>query len=304
MKKIIPFLKPYWKELILTALLSVVSTIEGVFLPSLMSRIVDTGIAVGNMGVIWKYGAIMLALAICSMLCALWTSAINAKVSAGFSHDIKRAIFRKATGLSFETFSKIGTSGLLTRSTHDVTTISDASTMFVNVVIMVPILMIGGAAFAMLSDRVLGLVLLIAIVGLVAAIVPELISSIKNLLVNLPEYLTSMTDWINAHIANLKGDQTQLYSILVSIWDNAQKSLNNFADQFEPKLDSIASGGADILSVITSSAVSVFKWVTNFLLGIIISIYLLYKGLQPIIRQVKTVFRRILHRSGRDHTAL
>lgn len=163
MKKIIPFLKPYWKELILTALLSVVSTIEGVFLPYLMSRIVDTGIAVGNMGVIWKYGAIMLALAICSMLCALWTSAINAKVSAGFSHDIKRAIFRKATGLSFETFSKIGTSGLLTRSTHDVTTISDASTMFVNVVIMVPILMIGGAAFAMLSDRVLGLVLLIAI---------------------------------------------------------------------------------------------------------------------------------------------
>ena len=120
------------------------------------------------------------------------------------------------------------------------------------------------------------LVLLIAIVGLVAAIVPELISSIKNLLVNLPEYLTSMTDWINAHIANLKGDQPQLYSILVSVWDNAQKSLNNFADQFEPKLDSIASGGADLLSVITSSAVSVFKWVTNFLLGIIISIYLLY----------------------------
>ena len=73
------------------------------------------------------------------------------------------------------------------------------------------------------------LVLLIAIIGLVAAIVPELISSIKNLLINLPEYLTNRTDWINAHIASLKDDQPQLYSMLVSVWDTAQNSLNNFA---------------------------------------------------------------------------
>lgn len=120
------------------------------------------------------------------------------------------------------------------------------------------------------------LVLLIVIVGLVAAIVPELITSIKNLLVNLPEYLTNMTDWINAHIASLKDDQPQLYSLLVSVWDTAQNSLNNFADQFEPKLDSIASGGADLISIVTTSAVSVFKGFTNFLLGLIITVYLLY----------------------------
>lgn len=120
------------------------------------------------------------------------------------------------------------------------------------------------------------LVLLIAIFGLVAAIVPELISSIKNLLVSLPEYLTNMTDWINAHIASLKDDQPQLYSVLTNIWDTALNSANNFADQFEPKLDSIASGGADVISTLTSGAVSVFKWLTNFLLGIIITIYLLY----------------------------
>lgn len=120
------------------------------------------------------------------------------------------------------------------------------------------------------------LILLAAITGLIASIVPELISSIKNLLVNLPEYLTNMTEWINSHIASLKQDQPQMYSMLLSIWDTAQNSLNNFVNQFEPKLDSIASGGADILSIVTSSAVSVFKWVTNFLLGIIIAIYLLY----------------------------
>ena len=119
-------------------------------------------------------------------------------------------------------------------------------------------------------------VLLAVIAGLVASVVPELISSIKNLLVSLPEYLTSVTDWINLHIASLKDDQPQLYSVMLSVWDAAQNGLNNFADQFEPKLDSIASGGADLIGVVTSGAVSVFTWLTNFLLGIITSIYLLF----------------------------
>ena len=119
-------------------------------------------------------------------------------------------------------------------------------------------------------------VLLAVIAGIVASVVPELISSIKNLLVSLPEYLTSVTEWINLHIASLKNDQPQMHSVLVSVWDAAQNGLNNFADQFEPKLDSIASGGADLLSVVTSGAVSVFTWITNFLLGIIMSVYLLF----------------------------
>ena len=160
MKTILPFLKPYRGKLALAAVLCVVSTLEGLFLPHLMSRIVDEGIAEGNMGVIWKLGAIMLGLALCSMLCALLTSAVNARISAGFSSDLRRGIFQKASGLNFETFSKIGTSGLLTRSTHDVMTVTEASAMFVNFVTIVPILVIGGALFAMLSDRVLGLVLL------------------------------------------------------------------------------------------------------------------------------------------------
>ena len=137
------------------------------------------------------------------------------------------------------------------------------------------------------------LVLLIAIFGLVAAIVPELISSIKNLLVSLPEYLTNMTDWINDHIVSLKDDQPQLYSVLTNIWDTALNSANNFADQFEPKLDSIASGGADVISTLTSGAVSVFKWLTNFLLGIIITIYLLYNK-ETYLAQVRKLLYAIL----------
>jgi ATP-binding cassette subfamily B protein len=148
--------------MILTGILCVVSTLEGTFLPYLMSRIVDDGIAVGNMGAIFRLGGLMLALAIMSMLCAVWTGAVNARISAGFSRDLTHGIFRKASALDFENFSKIGTSGLLTRSTHDVSTISSVSSMFVNVVVMVPIMIAGGVAFALLSDRMLALILLLS----------------------------------------------------------------------------------------------------------------------------------------------
>lgn len=162
MKTILKYLKPYRKPLFLTAVLCVVYTLGGAFLPYLMSRIVDDGIAAGDMSTILKLGGMMLGLAILSMLCALWTSAVNARISAGFSHDLTRGIFQKASALDFENFSRIGTSGLLTRSTHDVSTLSGASSMMVNVVVVVPILMVGGVAFALLSDRVLALILLLA----------------------------------------------------------------------------------------------------------------------------------------------
>ena len=162
MKTILHYLKPYRKPLILTGVLCILFTLGGAFLPYLMSRIVDDGIATGDLGVILKLGALMLGLAILSMLCAIWTSAINARISAGFSYDLTRGIFRKASGLDFENFSKIGTSGLLTRSTHDVSTLSGASSMMVNVVVVVPILMVGGVAFALLSDRVLALIRLLS----------------------------------------------------------------------------------------------------------------------------------------------
>ncbi len=98
MKKIFPFLKPYKKQLILTGALCLLFTLGGAFLPYLMSRIVDDGIAAGNMGVILKLGALMLGLAVISMLGAIWMGAVNARVSAGFSHDLTRSMFKKASG--------------------------------------------------------------------------------------------------------------------------------------------------------------------------------------------------------------
>lgn len=120
------------------------------------------------------------------------------------------------------------------------------------------------------------LTLIAVIVGLLASIVPELISSLKSLFVNLPNYLTNIGNWVENRIVGMEQDQPQLHDMLSSAWVSAQDAVNNFAGQYQPKLDSIASGGADIITAITSGAFSFLHGIADFLVGIIFAIYLLY----------------------------
>lgn len=143
-------------------LLYVVATLSSVFLPYLMSTIVDQGIALQNQQVILKTGALMLVFAALSLGCSLITARLNATLASGIACDLQKGLFQKVSTLTFEQHASIGTASLLTRSTHDVMTVRDAASMILNVCITVPILFFGGCLFAFLSDWVLALVFLAA----------------------------------------------------------------------------------------------------------------------------------------------
>ena len=120
------------------------------------------------------------------------------------------------------------------------------------------------------------LTLLAVIFGLIAAIVPELTTSLKSLFVNLPTYLTNIGDWVEARITGMETDQPQLHDMLSNAWKSIQENATNLAGQFEPKIDTLASSGVDIFSTITSGALSFFHSIADFLIGVIFAIYLLY----------------------------
>ncbi|MBR5370938.1 MAG: AI-2E family transporter [Oscillospiraceae bacterium] len=141
-----------------------------------------------------------------------------------------------------------------------------------------------------ISVAVTILALLAVIFGLLASIVPELLSSLKSLFVNLPTYLTNIGDWVESRIAGMEQDQPQLHDMLSNAWVSAQDTVNSFAGQFEPKLDSIASGGANIITAITSGAFSFIHGIADFLIGIIFAIYLLYNKERYIAQMRKLLY--------------
>lgn len=113
------------------------------------------------------------------------------------------------------------------------------------------------------------------LVGLTAMLLPELYSSLKSLMMSLPDYMTSATGWIGKNIEGLEETQPQLYGFLTSSWSNLQAKLSSFTSEFEPMLETL-SGGADLISTITSGAFTIVNAMKNFLLGIIVAVYLLY----------------------------
>lgn len=146
------------------------------------------------------------------------------------------------------------------------------------------------------------LILVLLIVGLIAAILPELFKGIRNLFTDLPNYLTSLTSWLEEYIASLEEDQPQIYATIRSIWDSIRESVSDFITQFSPKLDSIAAGGADFIGTVTAGTVSFVNGVLDFLIGLVLSIYLLAER-EHYLAQVRKALYALLPQQ-QVHTSL
>lgn len=160
MKYLFKFIKPYTKTILLLMLLYAAQTFSALFMPYVMSNIVEVGIRNGDVNYILKEGAIMIALALGALFGALLTNAISSKFSATIAVDIRKQVFNKVNTLTFEQFSEIGTGSLITRTTDDVAWIEETVVQLPYVFITFPIMFVGGVALSFKGDYVLPLILL------------------------------------------------------------------------------------------------------------------------------------------------
>ena len=160
MKYLFRFIKPYKKTVVLLMLLYALQTLAALFMPFVMGNIVEYGIREQNMSYILKEGAIMVALAIGALTCAMLINRINSNFAATLAVEIRKQVFNKVNTLSFEQFSELGTGSLITRTTDDVGWIQDTITQLPYFMIAAPIMFIGGVALSFKGDWVLPLILL------------------------------------------------------------------------------------------------------------------------------------------------
>ena len=163
MEKLIELLKPYRGRLAAVAVTDAIGMMMTIFMPYIMSEIVDNGIANGDMRVILTSCAVMLLLSILSIAASLVANRINTDVTTGYTADVCRATFRKINSLSYTQYSKIGPSGLLTRSTDDIFNIEGAASSLVYTIVTVPIMLIGSAVLSFIADVTLSLVFMLSI---------------------------------------------------------------------------------------------------------------------------------------------
>lgn len=163
MKIVFKYLRPYRMRLTAVALMHALATFTSLLMPYTMSLIIDEGIAKKNVKMIYISAILMLLFAGISLSSSIISNSLNAKVATGFTEDLSKATFKRINALSTEQFSKIGSSGLLTRSTDDIFNLEGAASELVYTLVTVPIMLIGGCALSFAHDPILSLIFLVSV---------------------------------------------------------------------------------------------------------------------------------------------
>lgn len=163
MKIIFSKLKPYLPLVFITIVCLFTSVMCDLYLPTLMSNIVNQGISTGNTSLILSLGAEMLGISLLSMAASICTNYLSSKAAMGFGRDLRAATFRKITSYSLHEVDKIGTASLITRNTNDVIQIQMVIMMGMRMMVDMPLHLIGGLIYALRIDLELSVILLIAV---------------------------------------------------------------------------------------------------------------------------------------------
>ncbi len=163
MLKLFRFLKPYRTPIFVIFVLVFFQSMSQLYLPTLMSDIVNKGIINGDVDYILRIGGLMLGTALFGSICAIFSSLISSQVSMGFGRIIRSRLFKHITNFSLHEFDIIGTPSLVTRTTNDITQVQNVSMMITRMMIIAPITCVGGIILAISKDRDLSWIIVVVI---------------------------------------------------------------------------------------------------------------------------------------------
>jgi ATP-binding cassette, subfamily B, multidrug efflux pump len=187
MSKLIKIIKPYMFAILVGVFLTFVQSMLNLYLPNLMSDIVNKGVVGQNIDDVYKYGKDMLIITLISMFCSVIATYIAARVSTGYAKDIRNKVYKKVEKFSLNEFNKISTSSLITRTTNDVTQIQTLVLMAMRMMIVAPIMCVGGIIMATSKNLQLSILflviipILLIIIGILAKRIVPLFSNLQKL---------------------------------------------------------------------------------------------------------------------------
>ncbi|HMJ80736.1 MAG TPA: ABC transporter ATP-binding protein, partial [Candidatus Dormibacteraeota bacterium] len=157
------YLAPYWRQLLLVVALLTVQAIANLYLPNLNADIIDEGVVKGDVAYILRVGAVMLGVTLVLMVCAIIAVYWASRTAMGFGRDVRRGVFAKVLGFSQAETNHFGTPTLITRNTNDVQQVQTVLVLGLNVMVLAPIMAVGGVIMALREDATLSALLLVII---------------------------------------------------------------------------------------------------------------------------------------------
>jgi len=157
------YLRPYRRALAVVMVLVVVQALANLYLPNLNADIINNGVVKGDTGYIVRTGGLMLLVTFLVGVCAIVAVYFGSRTAMAFGRDVRSAIFRRVMSFSQKETNVFGTPSLITRNTNDVQQVQMVLIMTFNVMIMAPIMLVGGVIMALREDVPLSSLLIIVV---------------------------------------------------------------------------------------------------------------------------------------------
>ena len=127
MKMIMRFLKDYKKECVLAPLFKMLEAIFELFVPLVVSSVIDKGIVNADKGYIMQMCFMLILLAIIGLVCAITAQYFSAKAAVGAATGMRHSLFAHIQTFSFTEMDTLGTSTLVTRMTSDINQVQNGT---------------------------------------------------------------------------------------------------------------------------------------------------------------------------------
>ena len=163
------YLEPYRGELTGVVVLQFIATMAALYLPSLNADIIDNGVTKGDTGYILSTGGMMLMVTLTQILCSVGAVFFGARVAMGIGRDLRASVLHQVGTFSAREVGYFGAPSLITRNTNDVQQVQMMVVMSCTILVMAPIMCIGGIIMAVRQDVNLSWILGVSVPLLVIA---------------------------------------------------------------------------------------------------------------------------------------
>ena len=193
----------YTPYFIAVLVLQALSTAATLYLPSLNAKIIDEGVAQGDVDFIWRTGGIMLAVAFAQVITAIGAVWCGSRTAMGVGRDLRGEVFRHVNSLSTEDMSRFGTPTLITRGTNDVQQVQMVYMMMLNFMVTAPIMSIGGIIMAVREDAGLSWLVWVSVAVLLGTI-SVIIARLMPLFRSMQDKLDSINGTLREQITGIR----------------------------------------------------------------------------------------------------
>lgn len=203
MKRLLKYLKGYKIECVIAPSFKMLEALFELFVPLVMTKIIDEGIKLHDTSVVRHNGIILILLGLIGLTCSLIAQFFAARAAIGFAKGVRKDLFSKILSFSGENIDRLGASSLITRMTNDINTTQNGVNMVLRLLLRSPFIVFGAMIMAFTINVRAAIIFTLVIPALFAVVVYITFKTIP-MYKNIQKSLDKLTLHIRENLAGAR----------------------------------------------------------------------------------------------------